>query len=436
MACHRHRSNHAAYEWRLGLAVALLAALAGWTGAGALHAQDDVDAGEVEIMEAEARDAAEAPAVETRAAAAAPGAAAGGEARAAAAAPAAPAAAAQDVEAAAVQEPEPLPPISVGGGLQSSFLHHRSNDADASDHLRVNSLRLYLNGAATNNIKFMVNTDIDYGGSLGAPNVGQNTRFKILDAVAQFEMSDTFNVWVGRFLPPSDRANLYGPFYSHHWAVYADGVQDGYPFIFQGRANGAAYWGQFDKVKLSAGAFDGHSTTGISSLIGAGRVQVNFWDQEPGYYLNSTYYGEKNILAFGLAGQTQAESGNAYSADLLMERKVPGGGAVTLEAEWARYDGLGGYDPRYVMNDGGYLLGAYLFPKRVGPGQFEILGKYARARFREGLTPDYNQKTTEVDLNYIIRQFNARLMIFFKNTSYTAVQTDDFQVGVGLQIQM
>jgi len=206
------------------LAVALLAALAGWTGPGALHAQDDVDAGEVEIVEAEAREAAEAPAVETRAAAAAPGAAAGGEAREAAAAPAA---AAQDVEAAAVQEPEPLPPISVGGGLQSSFLHHRSNDTDASDHLRVNSLRLYLNGAATNNIKFMVNTDIDYGGSLGAPNVGQNTRFKILDAVAQFEMSDTFNVWVGRFLPPSDRANLYGPFYSHHWADSAAGLQGG-----------------------------------------------------------------------------------------------------------------------------------------------------------------------------------------------------------------
>ena len=430
MAGHRHRSNDAAYGWRLGLAVALLAALASWAGGYTLHAQDDLDAGEVEMREAEARDAAAAPGAEARDAAAAPGA----EAR-DAAEPAG--VAAQEVEAVEVQEPQPeLPPISVGGGLQSSFLHHRSNDADASDHLRVNSLRLYLNGAATDNIKFMVNTDIDYGGSLGAPNVGQNTRFKILDAVAQFEMSDTFNVWVGRFLPPSDRANLYGPFYAHHWGVYADGVQDGYPFIFQGRANGAAYWGQFDKVKLSAGAFDGHSTTGISSLIGAGRVQVNFWDQEPGYYLNSTYYGEKNILAIGLAGQTQAESGNAYSADFLMERKVAGGGAVTLEAEWARYDGLGGYDPRYVMNDGGYLLGAYLFPKRVGPGQFEILGKYARARFREGLTADYNQKTTEVDLNYIIRQFNARVMIFFKDTSYTAVQTDDFQVGVGLQIQM
>ncbi len=387
MPCHRHRSNHAAHGRRLGSAAALLAALATW--AGALHAQEEAETRATEAQEVEVEEA----------------------------------------------QPE-TPPISVGGGLQSSFLHHRSADTDGTDHLRVNSLRLYLNGAATSNIKFMVNTDIDYGGSLGAPNPGQNTRFKILDAVAQFEMSDTFNVWVGRFLPPSDRANLYGPFYAHHWAVYADGVQDGYPFIFQGRANGAAYWGQFDKVKLSAGAFDGHSTTGISSLIGAGRVQVDFWDPEPGYYLNSTYYGEKNILAIGLAGQTQADAGNAYSADFLMERKVAGGGAVSVEAEWARYDGLGGYDPRYVMNDGGYLLAAYLFPQRVGPGQFEILGKYARARFREGLTPDYDQKTTEVDLNYIIRQFNARLMIFFKDTGYTAVQTDDFQVGVGLQIQM
>ena len=335
------------------------------------------------------------------------------------------------------QDPAPdPPPVSLGAGLQSSFLHRQADDADATDHFRVNSLRLYVNGSATNNIKFMVNTDIAYGGSLGAPSSNQDTRFGILDAVAQFEMSDKFNVWVGRFLPPSDRANLYGPFYAHHWAVYADGVQDGYPFVFQGRANGAAYWGQFDKVKLSAGAFDGESATGNPSLIGAGRVQVDFWDPEPGYYLNSTFYGERNILAVGLAGQKQGDAGTAYTADFLMERKVTGGGAVSVEAEWARYDGLGGYDPRYVMNDGGYLLAAYLFPNRVGPGQFEILGKYARARFREGVTPNYNQKTTEVDLNYIIRQFNARLMIFFKNTGYTAVQTDDFQVGIGLQIQM
>ena len=358
------------------LAAALVAALAGWIGAaGPLHAQDTAD-----------------------------------------------------------DEPEP-PPISVGGGLQTSFLHRTSDDADASDHFRVNSLRLYLNGAATNKIKFMVNTDLDYGGSLGAPGP-QGSEFQILDAVAQFEMSDTFNVWVGRFLPPSDRANLYGPFYAHHWGVYADGVQDGYPFVFQGRDNGAAWWGQFDKVKLSAGAFDGRSATGNSSLIGAGRVQVDFWDPEPGYYLNSTYYGEKDILAIGFAGQTQADAGSAYSVDFLVERGVGDGGAATLEAEWARYDRLGGYDPRYLTNDGGYLLAAYLFPQRVGDGQFELLGKYARARFRQGLMADYDQTTTEVNLNYVIRQFNARVMIFVKDTAFTGVNPDDFQVGLGLQLQM
>ena len=379
MLSHRHTyRNRPVRGGRRGrLAAALVAALAGWIGAaGPLHAQDTV-----------------------------------------------------------ADEPEPPPPISVGGGLQTSFLHRTSDDADASDHFRVNSLRLYLNGAATSKIKFMVNTDLDYGGSLGAPGP-QGSEFQILDAVAQFEMSDKFNVWVGRFLPPSDRANLYGPFYAHHWGVYADGVQDGYPFVFQGRDNGAAWWGQFDKVKLSAGAFDGRSATGNSSLIGAGRVQVNFWDQEPGYYLNSTYYGERNILAIGFAGQTQADAGSAYSVDFLVERMVGDGGAATLEAEWARYDQLGGYDPRYLTNDGGYLLAAYLFPQRVGDGQFELLGKYARARFQQGMFADYDQTTTEFNLNYVIRQFNARVMIFVKDTAFTGVNPDDFQVGLGLQLQM
>ena len=168
MPCDRHRSNRATRGRRLGSAAALVAALASWAGGGILHAQDDLDAGEIEIREAETRDATEAAGAETRAAVAAAGVITRVEARETAEAPAAETQD-QDVEAAEVEEPQPLPPISVGGGLQSSFLHHRSNEADASDHLRVNSLRLYLNGSATDTIKFMVNTDIDYGGSLGAP---------------------------------------------------------------------------------------------------------------------------------------------------------------------------------------------------------------------------------------------------------------------------
>jgi hypothetical protein len=323
------------------------------------------------------------------------------------------------------------PPVTLGAGLQTSFVHDEPEDADGTDSFVLNSIRLYVNGNATDKIKFMVNTDIHYGGGTSDIN--------ILDAVARLEFSDKFNIWVGRFLPPSDRANLYGPYYAHHWSVFTDGVQDGYPFIFQGRDNGAAYWGQFDKVKVSFGAFDGETATGDDTLIGAGRVQVDFWDQEAGYYLNGTYYGDKNLLALGVAAQVQGGDKSAYSADFLMERKVTGGGAVSVEAEWAKYDGLGGYSANYTTNDGGYILGAYLFPQLVGPGRFELLGKYAHARFRDGITPldfDYDQDTTEFNFNYVIKQFNARVMMFIKDTSFDAVRTDFLQFGVGLQIQM
>jgi hypothetical protein len=322
-----------------------------------------------------------------------------------------------------------LPPIAVGGGVQTSFVHTEPDGGESTDAFLLNSARLYVSGPVTRTIQFMFNTEYN----------GTGNDVEILDAVARLEFSPKFNIWFGRFLPPSDRANLHGPYYSHHWAVYTDGVQDGYPFIFQGRDNGAAYWGQFGKVKLSAGAFDGASATGDDTLISAGRIQVDFWDPEPGYYLNGTFYGDKNILAIGAAGQVQGSDKSAYNLDFLLERKVGSGGAVTVEAEWAKYDRLGGYNSRYGTDDGGFVLGAFLFPALVGEGRFEVLGKYAHARFREGLTAvdrDYDQKTTELDLNYIIKQFNARVMMFFKDTRFDAVRPDSMQIGVGLQIQM
>jgi hypothetical protein len=323
----------------------------------------------------------------------------------------------------------PLPPVSIGAGMQTSFVHTEVGDFDGSDAFLLNSARLYVNGSVTRQITFMFNTE--YQG--GSNDVG------ILDAAARFEFSPAFNIWAGRFLPPSDRANLYGPYYSHHWAVFTDGVQDGYPFIFQGRANGVMYWGQFEKVKLSGGAFDGASLTGDDTALLAGRVQIDFWDPEDGYYLNGTYYGSKNLLAIGVAGQVQGEDRSAYNVDFLLERMVGMGGAVSIEAQWNTYDQLGGYDSSYRTNDGGYVLAAYLFPAMSGPGRWEVLGKYAHARFRDGFfffNGDYDQKTTEIDLNYIIKEFNARMMIFFKDTRFDAERTDFFQVGVGMQIQM
>jgi hypothetical protein len=319
-----------------------------------------------------------------------------------------------------------LGPVTVGAGLRTDYLHIDPDQGSSSDEFQLNDIRLYVNGSVTNDIKFMFNTD--YNSSTNS--------VQVLDAVARIEISPEFNIWAGRLLPPSDRADLAGPFYAHEWNVFTDGIQDGYPSVFQGRDNGVVYWGTFaKKVKVSLGAFDGGTADGDSTVIGAARVQIDFWDPEDGYYLNRTYYGDKNLLA--LSGATQFQDGRTASTiDFLLERKVMGGGAYTIEGEYSDYNRLGGYDARYAKSQGAYVLGSFLFPKQVGVGKFELLGKFAKADFTHGAIPSYNQKTGEVNFSYVIKQFNARVTTFWEDFRFNRQKIDYWQAGLGLQIQI
>ncbi len=319
-----------------------------------------------------------------------------------------------------------LGPVTVGAGLRTSFVDTMPTVGPTTNQFLLNDVRLYVNGPVYQDVKFMFNTD--YNSTTNSLNV--------LDAVAQIGVSPEFNIWAGRFLPPSDRANLYGPFYAHEWNVYTDGIQDGYPFVFQGRDNGIMYYGTFaKKVKVSVGAFDGGSATGNAKILGAARVQIDFWDPEDGYYLNGTYYGDKNLLAIGGASQYQ-DGHTASTIDFLLEKKVPGGGAFSIESEYSNYNRLGGYNAAFAKSQGVYGLASFLFPKVVGPGKFEILGKYAKADFTHGALPSYDQKTTEVNLNYVIKQFNLRVMSFFQNERFNREHSNLWQAGLGIQLQM
>jgi hypothetical protein len=320
-----------------------------------------------------------------------------------------------------------LGPVTVGAGLRTDFVSTTPTGEPTTNDFQLNDIRLYVNGDVYKDLKFMFNTDYN----------SIDNSVQVLDAVARLEVSPEFNIWFGRFLPPSDRANLYGPFFAHEWNVYTDGIQDGYPFVFQGRQNGVTYWGTFaKKVKVSIGGFDGKSATGNPDLIGAARVQIDFWDPEDGYYLNGTYYGDKNLLALGGASQIQ-DGHTATTVDFLLERKLPSaGGTFSIESEYSSYNRLGGYNSAYAKSQGAYVLGSYLFSKKVGVGQFEILGKFAHAEFTHGTGPSYHQKTGEANFNYVIKQFNARLMSFYQNVSFDRVVKDFWEAGIGLQVQI
>lgn len=333
-----------------------------------------------------------------------------------------------------------LPPISVSAATRASFT---STDADAVEDdvndFNVNSVRLQISGSVTEQIKMTFNTDYN----------SETDEVVVIDAIGRFEFSPKVNIWAGRFLPPSDRANLHGPYYGNAWGFAVDGIQDGYPFEQAGRDDGLMYWGDFDRVKVSVGVFDVPSTKGTGDVDGdgetdgkdlvyAGRIHVSLWGIEKGYYLNGTYYGDMDVLSFGVAAQS-VDSDTSVTVDGLMEKKLGGGGVVSLEGEYATYEGkAGGYGSPVAFDesDGFFALAAYLFPQQVGIGKFQILGKYA-ANTYEVTGDDIDRDQFEVDLNYVIKTFNARISLFYIDTEFDNLDGADFsQVGLGLQLQI
>lgn len=332
-----------------------------------------------------------------------------------------------------------LPAISVGAGMRTGFTDEKVDGAAKStDDFDLDSVRLYVNGSVTDNIKFTFNTE--YSGDTGGSDAN---KVEVLDAIARFEYSDGLNIWAGRFLPPSDRANLHGPYYANEWSVYIDGVQDGYANVAVGRDDGIAYWGQFfnDMLSVSGGAFSVPSTFGTGNIVWAERVMVDLWDPEKGYYLNGTYYGDKNILAIGVAAQQLAKK-NAYDVDFLMERKLGDAGTVSVQGEYAKYE-FGGYTGS--QSDGGFGLISYLFPQVVGIGRFELLAKYSKTTydFDDGAGVNLGsvgQKTDVAELGYVIKEFSARVSVFYNKVQFDANDISSLRgyrlFGVGLQLQM
>jgi hypothetical protein len=167
-----------------------------------------------------------------------------------------------------------------------------------------------------------------------------------------------------------------------------------------------------------------------SKLVYAGRLTMDFWDKETGYYLNGTSYGDQDLLALGIAVQSQ-DSKTTASIDALMEKKLPNFGVVTFEAEYNRDNRLTSATP----SDGWYGLAAYVFPAVVGIGKFQILGKYSQKTI-DTLPVDDKLKTSEVNLSYIIKSFSARVGFYYLNQKDQNLGTSANEFGLKLQLQM
>ncbi len=336
-------------------------------------------------------------------------------------------------------------------------------------------MRIYLSGSAFGGlVKGTLNTEVTGGGNYISPN--NVTDVALLDGIAQFEFNDRVNFWMGRFLPPTDRANLDGPFYQ---TPYDYPFVSNYPSLLAGRDDGVAYWGQVGggRLKWQMGLFNGiryyaggdpvdPNADGNYLLIG--RVTVNLLDPEPGYYTQSCYFGQKEILAIGLTGAFQRDAGgiataqsdfSAESVDFLWEHRLGNCGVLDVEGAFYKYNygitaadaALVGVSPAAafgVANQGTseYVQISYMLPQDICIGRmsgrlqpftrYQYYGRdfRAAAATESSVAGPLFFEGVDIGVNYIISGYNARTTVAWEQRNAEGAITYDL-VRAGIQLQ-
>ncbi|WP_284451957.1 MULTISPECIES: porin [Methylophaga] len=340
--------------------------------------------------------------------------------------------------------------VSVGFGMRGSFssVEDAANDGGSSKDFDLDSARLYVSGSLNKYIKGIFNTE----------KSGGNDTFQIIDAAGIFQFTPDMAIWAGRFLSPSSRANMAGPYYTlggGYWQSIA--ARYGYNGGTIGRDDGVALVATaFDqRLAYSFGAFEADKIFELSSgvadvtnnadqsdeLMYAGRLQYSFWDKEPGYYGTGNYLGQKDIFTIGIFGRSKEDGAasatdvgdySQYGADLLIEKKLATG-AVSFEAAYYDYD----TDDVFESEQGeAYAVGAgYIFNEKVGWGQFQPFIRY------QNFDADDNTETERTDYGvaYIIDGYNAQVSARYSDQDVDSPiaandkSTDIFAVELQLQ---
>ncbi|HQT81913.1 MAG: hypothetical protein B7Z60_00850 [Ferrovum sp. 37-45-19] len=343
--------------------------------------------------------------------------------------------------------------VDIGLGIRTSFDSNNVPGVANSKSFNVDNLRLYTNFKFSDLIKATFNTE--YNSSLNS--------ISLLDAFVQFEPAQAYNLWLGRLLPAADRADMEGPFYITTWLY--PGVSSVYKEQYlDGRDQGATFWGIVgnDRLTYAVGAYQGMGKNGAvgnqyqggggsSDFMFTGRLNYNFWDTkvDPAYFASSTYWGKHDVLAVGLAGMTQnngtlsatsTANYSAYNIDVLMEKRISGGGAITLAGAAYKVDTsntLANYSGCSPTGGGAVAGGcwggptyqghsyvasiAYLFPAKLGYGKLQPYFQhqdFTPDAFDTGILAGQTVRTVqnELGINYVIKGYDAKLTAAYTNT--------------------
>jgi hypothetical protein len=346
----------------------------------------------------------------------------------------------------AAEDPTKLPIKTSLWGRIGNVVQGTSDAEKLNDMSQNAEVNVLFNGRIHKNVGWTANFVGTFGprpekDALGARTgkvVGDPTGSAgILDLIGQLDLTESFNIWVGRMLVPSDRSNFSGAWFMAPWnypgqyAAFAApvGPRQG-P---SGRNDGATLWGAFagGMFKYYVGAFDLFDPS-QSPLI-TGRVNVALLGAEPGYYASSTFYG-KDMLSVGLSAQykrdgsvaaTTTDDFTGFSADVLYEKNLGDAGVLDAEGAFHLFNGKG-----EAVENHFFALASYLLPTEIGIGRLQPLVRFQGASPKGG--GDMYQ-LIDAQVGYVISQYAARLALGYTRSDVAGGKGNAVFLGFQLQ---
>lgn len=290
--------------------------------------------------------------------------------------------------------------IDLGFRVQTLFRATDNEDGDTGDNVQdflVRRARFRLGGKVTKWMDFFLQTD-------AANENGTGLDMRLIDAFVTLNLHPLASIYLGENMAPAsrqivtssgglmamDRPNITN--YNLTWGLNGR-IQFNTANFIDGNINlsgetnvrdlGATLFGAHSftdsiHIKYYGGVYNGIQEAGDDSERYVGRVQVNFFDAEPGYYNLSTYLGKKKTIAVGASYDMQnniaedALKGSIdykwWTVDIFADWPL-GPGFVTLEGGYQNLDlddatqlddgGAAPVDAKQTQGDGWYSQAGY-----------------------------------------------------------------------------
>lgn len=324
--------------------------------------------------------------------------------------------------------PPAIPSIDYGARLRAGLRLQDPSAPESIDKLTSTlDADVYFSGQIHRMFKWQFSATLSYAGTVGTPS---SVTLSILDVIARFEPLPEFNIFLGRLLVIPDRYSPNGPWGLDEW--FYPGIFAGAPLAVPkagplGRDIGTNIWGAFagGYIKYYLGAYQLQDPA-LRPLF-TGRLQANLIGPEPNFYQRTTYYGDKDLISFGIGGQYQkagsvqpiaagsmdAPLTDDYSeanADFIVEKTLGDSGTVSVEgAGYLFFGDYRNYQSLYVAAAG------YMFPAVIGIGKLRPSVRYQHV---QSAAPGAGAShVLDVQLSYVIMSWFARVHLGYRRTA-------------------